>query len=469
MWVETDNWEENLGFEIDLTELQVARGQKGQARIRIEWGGIYSIVLRDGAAPTFEKRVSVSKKTAPKTAPAPAPTENNGGDDEGDDTTGDDEGDGTGSDSGAALGVPAKVAKELPQQKKKDEAKPGEVKPEPQWRTVVSMARGGSVDWSKITKIGIRIERIAGRFRFRVRFGEAAPGVYDVIDRRAAPPSPDNDKPASEAIAASWPTAPLRVSFGGVSAHLGGGELRALDAATGQAIAGRFGRKLRAPGAHDQSAVEDAGVAPSLSALGWASDQTEATFPAAEIYQREVGRGLYERALAYVCELAASPDGKDVPLLTNVGYSFAGISESPPERLPLDITPACVGSARIQTGQPPDVPTAEMSLKVDDVILKQLTLPIDAPAGATWKTYVSKYHRIRFRARWNYSDDTQDDYQTLFDGAVYSPARNTARLLQQDLSLTCRDRVMRCTKPWAFIDAKYRAGISCCSTRSKRR
>ena len=310
---------------------------------------------------------------------------------------------------------------------------------------------------SKTKRLSIRVERLAGRIRISARFGDGAPMSVDVTDRRAAPTAPDA-QPAWEAIAAYWPRAPIRVSFGGVSAHMGGSEMRALDADTGSATVARFGRQLRTPGLHNANAAQDNNIKARPLGMGWAGDGTEVSFPAAEIYNREVGRGLYERALAYVCELRASSDGKDVPLLSTVAYQWQGVSAPPETRAPLDITPACVGSARVSTGSPPDVPTSELSLKVDHVLLQQLGMPADAPGGATWRNYLSKYHRIVCRARWNYSDNTQDDYTTLFDGAIYSPSRNTARLLQQDLSLTCRDRVMRCSAPWAFIDAKYRAG-----------
>ena len=415
VWVETvAPWEENLGFEIDLTDLQIARGQKGQARIRIEWGGLFSVVLRDGAAPTFEKRLSASEKAAQN----PARDE-----------------------------LPGPVKGALPE--------PSTGAP-PTWKTPLELGRGGPVNWDKINRLRVGIERIAGRVRLTVRFGDANPAVYDIINRRDAPNSPANENGGFEAVAAAWPRAPIRVSFSGVSAHMGGGELRALDVKTGLGLQGRYARRLRTPGKQNLQSGVSGGVDPRLHPMGWARDQTSVQILAAQIYNRQVGRGLYERALAYVCELSASPDGKDVPLLTNIPFGWEGLYQYD-ERAPLDITPACVGSARIQTGQPPDVPTSEMSLKVDDVILRQLALPGDAAAG-TYRNYVSKYHRIRLRARWNYSDGSQDEYETLFDGAIYSPARNTARLLQQDLSLTCRDRIMRCSKPWAFIDQKYRAG-----------
>lgn len=428
VWVQTDNWEENLGFELDFTDLQVARGQQGQARIRIEWGKVFSVVLRDGAAPTFEKRLPSSKAAGtPKT---------------------------TTPDKSLPPGwhPPMTLPNDFA-----NAGKAGEIKPDPKWKTVSELTGAGTVDWSKTKRIGVSVERVAGRFRVSVRFGDAAPIVADITDRRVAPTAV-GAPPADEAVPASWPRAPLRASFGGVSAHMGGAELRALDERTGAAISARFGRKLRAPGAHDAAAARSNGIEANLYATGWGRDGTGVSFPAAEIYQREVGRGLFERALAYVCELRASTDGKDVPLLTTVAYSWGGANAPIEQRQPLDITPACVGSARISTGQPPDVPTADLSLKVDHVLLQQLLTSGDAAAGATHRDYVSKYNRIVVRARWNYSDNTQDEYSTLFDGAIYSPARNTARILQQDWSLTCRDRVMRCSSPWAFVDSKYRAG-----------
>ena len=150
VWVQTDGWEENLGFTLDFTDLQIARGQQGQARIRIEWGKIFSIVLRDGAAPTFEKRVHPQKALKPK---SPTDGNNNGGT-TGNNTNGTGDTTGTGSNTNGASdnasGVPAKVAKELPKKKadKGDDDKPkkGELKPNVNWRVVSDLSGAGELD-----------------------------------------------------------------------------------------------------------------------------------------------------------------------------------------------------------------------------------------------------------------------------------------------------------------------------------
>ena len=444
MAVETqEKWPANRGFYLDIEDLQIAAGNTGQTRLRIEFGDQYALILRDGETPAFEKRIY--KRT-----------------------------------TGAVPSGDAKL-RELPDEVKdalKDElgaALTGGafVAATPQWNTVSQLGRSGKVAFGKARRIFLSVERLAGRFRFTVGLGDAPPGVYDVIDRVAiddmiGEPTRFEPRPAA------WKAAKIRVFFAGLSGHMGGGEVLFVNPAvlTGTSIEGvhpdelrmrraRMGKIKRASLARLISCpgrlVE--GELPRARAIvaGWNGDGTHMETTACNAFLRHVGRGLRTRALAYSVELRASRDGQDTPLLSMVGVEIDG-EYWLPQRAPLDITAACTGTAKLSTGEPPDVPGAELSLSIDRTILERLAVPDGVPGDGSWNRYVAPRKRITFEARWNYTDGSQDEWQTLFDGWIYSPANQNERFLEHRMTLLCRDGLMRLSKPFAFIDSRYRAG-----------
>jgi hypothetical protein len=172
-------------------------------------------------------------------------------------------------------------------------------------------------------------------------------------------------------------------------------------------------------------------------AAGWlppgaASITTEVTV--------EQGRGV-----EYICTLKGSEQGIDTPFVNKITLYSAPVWVEQ-DISPLDISPA-VSTWRVEKAKPPETNGDELQLEINRKALSKHV--------GGWESYVLRYNPIEFSVRWKYDDGSVGDWIRLFKGYIWHENKNTSGVNVQNMSLVCRDSIMRLTEKNARINHRY--------------
>ncbi len=146
-------------------------------------------------------------------------------------------------------------------------------------------------------------------------------------------------------------------------------------------------------------------------------------------------------------DMTAGADGIDTPFVSKM-FVTSDPTWTDPGTNSIDITSALI-RGQLTMAQPPILAGSEMNV---DIFRPRL----DQMFGATgWQSHIDRYLPIQFSMRWRYDDGSAGDWYQLFQGYIVSPPKTTGGILENTMTLTCRDPIFRLQGDNARLDQLY--------------